>query len=105
MRLWTVSTPGTTKPDLLVCVTARRDGRTLSATITREVLGELPRTVGTATLTRPSKTSVALRIPPGLLGRARRVAFTAEATRPGCPRLSCVDLAPDAGATKSLTLR
>ena len=105
MRLWTVSTPGTTKPDLLACVTSLTDGRTLRTTITREVTGGLPATVAGSTPTRPSATSVVLRVPASLLAGRRRVAFAGEATQPGCIRLSCVDLAPDAGATKSLTLR
>jgi hypothetical protein len=105
VRLWTVSRPGTTKPDLLACVTAHPDGKTLRATISKEVAGALPSTVGRATLTRPSDTSLALRIRADVLGRPRRVAFAGEATGPGCTRLSCVDLAPDGGATKTLRLR
>ena len=105
VRLWTTGTPRTTKPGLLVCVTAQPDGRTLRSTISREVPGALPRTVGTATLERPSETSLALRIPAGLFGRARRVSFAAESTLAGCVRLSCVDLAPDDGATRTLRLR
>jgi len=105
VRLWTVSTPGKTRADLLACVTAQPDGKTLRSTITKEVAGALPSTVGTATLTRPSDTSLALRIPSSLLAGARRLAFAGEATRPGCVRHRCVDLAPDAGATKTLRLR
>lgn len=105
VRLWTVSKPATTKPDRLVCVTAQPDGKTLRATISKEVPGALPSTVGPATLTRLSDTSIALRIGADLLGRPRRLAFAGEATGPGCARLSCVDLAPDAGITKTLRLR
>ena len=100
-----MSRPGTTKPDLLACVTAQSDGRTLRATISKEVPGALPSTVGSATLTRPSDTSIALGIRADLLGRPRRLAFAGEATGPGCARLSCVDLAPDGGATRTLRLR
>ena len=105
VRMWTTSTPRTTAPDLLACVTAQADAKTLRATVTKEVPGRLPSTVGAATLTRPSDRSVALRLAPGLLGRATRLRFAAEATRPGCVRLSCVDLAPDLGAVKTLRLR
>lgn len=105
VRLWTAGSPGTTKPDLLACVTSLADGRTLRTTITREVTGGLPSTVATGTPTRPSDRSVVLRVPAPLLARAKRVAFAGEATRPGCIRLSCVDLSPDAGVTKSLPLR
>lgn len=105
VRLWTTSTPRTTPPDLLACVTAVPDASAFRATVTREVGGELPATAGTARLTRPSRTSVVLRLPGATLGSARRVSFAAEATRPGCPRLSCVDLAPDRGETRSLRLR
>ena len=105
VSLWTVSKPGTTRPDRLACVTAQSDGKTLRATISKEVPGALPSTVGRATLTRPSDTSIALLIRADLLGRPRRLAFAGEATAPGCARLSCVDLAPDAGATRTLRLR
>jgi len=104
VRLWTVSRPGATPPDLLACVTARADGRALRSTISREAPGTLPVPVGSATLTRPSTKSVALVVAPELIGRARRVAFAAEATRPGCARVRCVDSAPDKG-TKTLRMR
>lgn len=105
VRLWTVSTPRTTKADLLACVTSTADGKTLRATVSKEVAGQLPSTVASPALTRPSPTSVVLRIAPGVLGTVRRVSFAAEATVPGCARLSCVDLAPDAGAVRVLRLR
>jgi hypothetical protein len=105
MRLWTTSTPRTTMADRLACVTSQPGGRAFRVTVTKEVPGALPSTVGTATLTRPSRTSIALRIPSGVFGTARSVRFAAEATRPGCVRLRCVDLAPDLGVTKTLRLR
>ena len=104
-RLWHLSAPQTTKPDLLACVTSQADGRTLRATVTREVPGGFPSSVATLRVTRPSRTSLVLRVPGSLFGSARRVAFAGEATRPGCVRLGCVDLAPDNGATKTLRLR
>lgn len=103
VRLWTLSTPRTTPPDLLACVTARST-RALRATITREEDGAPPTVVASPALTRPSGRSFALRVPKALLGRATRLRFAAEATQPGCPRLSCVDLAPDLGAVKVLHL-
>lgn len=62
-------------------------------------------TIGSATLTRPSDPSLALRIRADVLGLPSRVSFTGEATGAGCTRLSCVDLAPDVGAAKMLRLR
>lgn len=105
VRLWTTSTPRTTPPDLLACVTAQPGGTAFRTTVTREVPGGLPATAGTAKLTRPSRRSLVLRLPGSLFGTARRVRFAAEATKPGCPRLSCVDLAPDRGEVKALRLR
>ncbi len=105
VRIWTRSTPGATAPDLLACVTSQPDGRTFRSTITKEVPGALPSTVGTATLSRPSETSVALVVAKSLLGTVRTLRFAVEATRPGCVRLSCTDLAPDSGTPRSLRLR
>ena len=106
VRMWTQSTPGTTAPDLLACVTSRADGKTLRSTITKEVPGMLPSTVGTATLTRPSDTSLALIVPASLIGTTTKtLRFAAEATRPGCVRISCTDLAPALGKPRALKLR
>ncbi len=105
VRLWTVSTPRSTPPDLLACVTSQADGKTLRGTVSKEVPGALPSTVASVTPTRPSRTSVALRLPSSLFTGVRRVRFAGEATRPGCVRLGCTDLAPDLGVVKSLTLR
>ena len=104
VRLWTAGSPRTARADLLACVTARADGRTLRATVSEEATGQLPATVTSPEVTRPSPTSVVLRIAPGLLGSARRIIFAAEATAPGCARLSCVDLAPEAGGVRTLRL-
>lgn len=102
VRIWTTSTPGATAPDLLACVTAQPDGKSLRSTVTKEVLGALPSTVAAATLTRPSSRSLALKLPGGLFGAVKTLRFAAEATKPGCPRLSCTDLAPDLGKPRAL---
>jgi hypothetical protein len=106
VRLWTVTKPHNgSVPDALACVTSQPDGKTLRGTITREGADGLPVVIGRADVSRPSSQSVALRLSRAVLGRPPHVGFAAEATRPGCVSLRCVDLAPDLGATRTLRLR
>ena len=49
--------------------------------------------------------SVVLRFAQSSLGRPPRISFAAESTRPGCERVSCIDSAPDGGATRTFRLR
>jgi hypothetical protein len=105
LRLWTRRRAGAAAPpDYLVCVTADRRGRDLRASVLAEEAGELRR-VGSATLARSSTRTVVVRFAQSGVGRPASVRFAAEATKPGCPRLDCVDTAPDAPATATLTLR
>jgi hypothetical protein len=39
-----------------------------------------------------------------VVGRPKTIRFAGEATKPGCPRTSCVDTAPDAPKTATLKL-
>jgi hypothetical protein len=47
---------------------------------------------------------VALRFAASALGGGGRVALGGEAVRPGCSRVTCTDLAPDAPAVMVLTV-
>lgn len=105
LRLYTATTPGVLPPDYLICVTSDAKGKTLRASILAEQVNKLPKKVGTATVTRPSKRSLALRFSQSSIGRPAVIRFGAEATKPGCVRASCVDTVPNAPATKKLTLR
>jgi hypothetical protein len=103
MRLWTVTKPTGIPPDYLVCVSAAAD-KTLRATITQEQVDADPKRVGSGTVSRPSTHSVAVRFSQTVVGRPKTIRFAGEATKPGCPRTSCVDTAPDAPKTATLKL-
>jgi hypothetical protein len=48
---------------------------------------------------------VTLRFSQTAIGKPATLYVAAETTRPGCPRGSCIDLAPDAPKTLTLKLR
>ena len=99
LRLWTVTKPGAQPPDFLVCITARQDAETTRGSILRPgEEGGLVR-VGSAIVGRTSDRTVTLRFSQSAIGRPARIRFAAEATKPGCARVSCVDTAPDAPQT------
>ncbi len=104
LRLWTLTTPGTVPPDFLVCVTADEDAK-LRATISAERVNAQPRRVGAAALSRSSNRTLVLKFARSRVGSpTKTVRFAAEATKPGCVRVTCVDTVPDAPKTASLKL-
>jgi hypothetical protein len=103
-KLWTTSTPPDQTPDLLVCVTAESDGD-LRGSILKERANQLPVRTGSANVTRPSQRTVTLRFSQTAIGKPATLRAQAETTRAGCPRGSCIDLAPDAGKFMTLKLR
>jgi hypothetical protein len=105
LRLWTTTAPGAAMPDHLLCVSGERGAAAFRATIASERAGLPPRRVTAAEVTRPSDRSVAVRFPRTVIGAPALVRWAAEATTPGCARISCVDLAPDAPRTSTLRLR
>jgi hypothetical protein len=105
LRLFTAATPGILPPDYLVCVTADAKGRALRGSVLAEQVNRLPRRVGTAVVSRPSRRSIVLRFSQSVVGRPPVIQFAAEATRAGCVRAGCVDTLPDAPETKKLILR
>jgi len=102
LKAWTATAPPDTTPDHLICATAQDDG-TLRGSILEQRANKLPARTGSADVSRPSERTVTLRFSPAALGRSATLYLAAEATRPGCTRGSCVDLAPD--APKTLKLR
>jgi hypothetical protein len=104
LRLWTTGKPGEADADHLVCVTADREGRHLRASVLDEGPDGLPRRVAAAALARSSERTLVVRFSQTAVGRPDQVRFEGEATKPGCPRTSCVDTAPDAPATGLLVL-
>jgi len=102
LKAWTTTAPPDTTPDYLICATADKDGA-LRGSILQERANKLPARTGGADATRPSDRTVTLRFSQTAIGKPATLYVAAEATRPGCTRGSCVDLAPD--APKALTLK
>lgn len=105
LRLFTAATPGILPPDYLVCVTADAKGKTLRGSVLAEQVNRLPKRIGSAVVSRPSRRSIVLRFSQSVIGRPPVIQFAAEATRAGCVRAGCVDTLPDAPATAKLILR
>lgn len=105
LRLWTVTKPGAAPPDFLVCVTARQDEETTRGSVFKTQAGqELSRVAG-AIVGRTSDRTVTLRFSQTAVGRPATIRFVAEATKPGCARVSCVDTAPEAPKTATFRVR
>jgi hypothetical protein len=105
LRLWTVTKPGAAPPDYLVCATSHQDGETMRGTVFQTKPGEALRGVASATVGRTSDRTMTLRFSQSPVGRPATIRFAAEATKPGCARVSCVDTAPDAPKTATFRLR
>jgi hypothetical protein len=107
LRIWTdpEADPAATRPDRLVCVTAR-SARRLRAGVFDQRDAGLPRRVGPASVkASASGRSIAVRFSQSSLGRPAVIRFGAEATPPGCDRPACVDTVPDGGAVRRFRLR
>lgn len=107
LRIWTDNDadPKATRPDRLVCVTARTK-TALRASVLRQEGPGLPERIGPATITASkSNRSLVISIAPGDLGSPARIRFALESTRPGCDRTSCIDTVPAAPATRRFRMR
>lgn len=108
LRLYVRRSPDGDPPDYLVCATPAKTGDGLVGRVLRDRANGLPRTVGEATITRPTTRSVFLRFQAKAIGDPSRLRFGAETITRGedCSRLrGCVDTAPDAPETARLRLR
>ena len=105
VRLWTVTKPGATPPDYLVCATGRADGETMRGTVFKTQPGEELARAGAAIVGRTSDRTMTLRFSQTLVGRPKTIDFIAEVTKPGCTRVSCVDTAPEAPKTATFRIR
>jgi hypothetical protein len=105
LRLWTAAAPGGVAPDYLACVTARADGETLRGSVLRLRPGQRPQRVADAAIGRPSARTVTLTFALAAVGDPAAIRFAAEATKPGCARVRCVDTTPNAPDTAALTLK
>jgi len=107
LRVWTATNadPKSTRPDRLVCVTARTKKALRASVLRQEGLG-LPERVGPASVTASkSERSFIISIAQSALGGPARIRYALESTRPGCERTSCVDTVPAAPATRRFRLR
>jgi hypothetical protein len=103
VKAWTTTVPPDTTPDYLICATAQADGQ-LRGSILKQRANKLPERTGGADVSRPSTRTVTLRFSQTAIGKPATLYVAAESTRAGCPRGSCIDLAPDAPKTLKLVL-
>jgi hypothetical protein len=104
LKAWTTTAPPDTTPDYLICTTANADGA-LRGSILKQRANKLPERTGGADVSRPSTRTVTMRFSQTAIGKPATLYVAAETVRPGCPRGSCIDLAPDAPKTLKLVLR
>jgi hypothetical protein len=104
LKAWTTTAPPDTTPDYLICTTANADGA-LRGSILKQRANKLPERTGGADVSRPSTRTVTLRFSQTAIGKPATLYLAGETIRPGCPRGSCIDLAPDAPKTLKLVLR
>jgi len=107
LKLWTVAgaDPTATRPDRLVCVTARSADE-LRASVLEQTAPGLPKRVNSASvkLTKGGR-SLILRVNQSAIGQPKSLLFAVESTRAGCIRVSCIDTVPDAPDTRAFSLR
>jgi hypothetical protein len=104
LKTWTTTAPPETVPEYLVCVTAAADGA-LRGSVLADRANKLPERVAGADVSRPSARTVTLRFSQSALGSPATLHVAGEAARPGCTRVSCIDLAPDAPKTLTFALK
>jgi hypothetical protein len=108
VKLYVAAEPDAEPPEYLVCVTAPREGERLMARVLRNRANGLPRTVADATVARPTGRTAHVGFTQRAIGRPASVRFSAESLTHGerCPAgVGCMDLAPDAPATRMFRLR
>jgi hypothetical protein len=77
----------------------------MRGTVFKTQPGEQLSKVGPAIVGRTSDRTMTLRFSQTVVGRPKTIAFIAEATKPGCARVSCVDTTPEAPKTATFKLR
>ena len=108
LKLYTRAAPDAEPPDYLVCMTAPKEGERLAGRVLRNRANGLPRVVATATVTRPTARTAHVSFTPAAIGRPASFEFSAESLTHGsrCPAgVGCVDVAPEAPATRTFRLR
>lgn len=108
LKLYVKAEPDAQPPEHLVCITAPAQGDALVGRVLRNRANGLPRTVAPASVTRPSARTAFVRFTQSAIGRPASLEFAAESLTHGarCPLgVGCMDVAPDAPATRTLRLR
>jgi hypothetical protein len=77
----------------------------MRGTVFKTAAGEQMTRAGAAIVGRTSDRTMTLRFSQTVVGRPKTINFIAEATKPGCMRVSCVDTAPEAPKTATFRLR
>lgn len=107
LRIWTAmdADPAATRPDRLVCLTARSEDELRGGVY--EVKGSaLPTRVADAAAARNRNgRGFVIRFTQSSLGRPQRLRFAMESTSPGCERPNCIDTAPDGDRVRLFRLR
>jgi hypothetical protein len=107
LRIWTDSEldPTATRPDHLVCVTARSAKAFRGGVYDSSGPAPVKRLADASVTLATSGRSIVIRFTQSSIGRPKSLRFAAESTRPGCVAVSCIDVAPDGGAPQLLKLR
>jgi hypothetical protein len=108
LKLYVKSQPDGQGPEYLVCATSPKQGDALVGKVLRNRSNGLPRTLGDAVVTRPTRRTVFFSFDPSLIRHPQKLRFSGETVWRGekCPHAAgCADLAPDAPGAREFHLR
>lgn len=107
VKVWTArdADPRATPPDHLVCVTARSKIELRASVYQQSTPGPPARVSSASVGLNKSRRSIIVRFSQSSIGRPPLIRFALESTRPGCGRVSCIDLAPDGGRVRRFRVR
>jgi hypothetical protein len=108
LKLYVKAEPDAQIPDYLVCATPPAEGEELVGRVLRNRANGLPRTIGTATLERPSRRTIYLGFDTELIRTPPRLRFAGESVWRGerCAAvLGCRDVAPNPPDARDFRLR
>jgi hypothetical protein len=104
LKLYVKAQPDAEPPNYLVCA----GGEPLTGRVLRNRANGLPRVVGEAVVSRPTRRTIYFSFAPSAIREPARMRFAGESVWRGarCPRATgCVDLAPDAPDAREFRLR
>ena len=108
LKLYVKTDPDGQAPEYLVCATPARTGDALVGRVLRNRSNGVPRTLGDAAITRPSRRTVFFSFDPELIHRPQELLFSGESVWRGekCPHAAgCADVAPDTPTARKFHLR